>query len=106
MSLPVIIHQLLGHPHVDRCLLQAFYTQLLASLRCYTTGAQCLLIDEGIRIQEALGAQDVASFHRHLQAVLALLEHPPQTQGPDAETMRCNLEILQLRVRECLGLCI
>ena len=109
MSLTTTTQKLLTRKTFDQCtlsLLATFYRSLIALLPCYATGPQCLLVDLGIRLEEDFVTRDLVSFHQHLNEVLKVLASHSQLQGPPADIMRCNLDILKLRVSECLGICL
>jgi hypothetical protein len=104
MTLLYTIRLLLQQSTINRSTLTKFYSQLIASLPCHSVGIQCELIDLGIKIQEDIESKALMDIH--LRAILANLESRTQPGGHSACVMRANLDILYLRIRECLGLCL
>jgi len=100
------VRTLLASPIINRLLAANFYRHLLYYLPYRSNGVACLLIDQGIRLQEAISADDLRGWREALSATLALVNSRNEFSGLDAATTAANLDILKLRVRECLQLCL
>lgn len=98
------IRSLLAGLPCDRTLLLLLYQQLFAILPYYPPGLHCALTRAGIRVQEAVSAHQYPLAHHWLQEMLTTLLRLDSPGGPHPATLASNVEILHLRVRECLQL--
>lgn len=98
MALVTTLQQLQQRP-LNKRLLARFYQQLIAYIPCRSSGVQCQLV----RLAIASIGSEGARLQSLLRQMLQLIESKNESSsGLDHATTQCNLEVLRLRVNECL----